>query len=151
MNLIASYPCTFWLVLGVLLSILEVFLPGLIVVFFGIGAIATGILALCIPPLASNWTVMLIVFAVLSAISLLIFRRKLTGRRENADSSTSAQIDEPCIGHHAVTITKVNKEGGTVEFNGVNWNAISDSEIDIGSRVTITKREGLTLFVEHKI
>lgn len=150
MGYIADYPCTFWIILGVVLSILEIMVPGVVLIFFGAGAIATGLLALCIPPLSASWTAMLLLFSILSSVSLTLFRRRLVGRYEKAGATSSGDIDELCAGHYAVTITEVGKNGGTVEFNGVNWKAFSDTPIQPGTRVFIRKRDGLSLFIEEQ-
>ncbi len=68
-----------WIVLGIVLGIVEVIIPGYIFVGFAVGAVATGVLVGI--GLLSGLPVMLAAFAVLSLIAWLVIR-KLLGTRE---------------------------------------------------------------------
>ncbi len=68
-----------WIVLGIVLGIVEVVIPGYIFVGFAVGAVATGVLVGI--GLLSGLPVMLAAFAVLSLIAWLVIR-KLLGTRE---------------------------------------------------------------------
>ncbi|NPD14223.1 hypothetical protein HOY34_03295 [Xinfangfangia sp. D13-10-4-6] len=68
-----------WVVLGLVLGVVEVLVPGYIFVGFAVGAVLTG--ALTGLGILSGLPLMLAVFAVLSLISWLVIR-KLLGTRE---------------------------------------------------------------------
>ena len=72
-----------WLVFGVLLMALEVFVPAMLVMWFGFGAIVTGLLLWLIPDMGLSWQ--LLIFAVVSGISVLGWR-KSRFREENISS-----------------------------------------------------------------
>jgi membrane protein implicated in regulation of membrane protease activity len=42
------------------------------------------------------------------------------------------------------------KPGGTVEFKGSTWTAVSDEHIKSGKLATITKVDGITLRIKRK-
>ena len=69
---------TIWLLCGVIGLALELILPGLIVLFFGCGALLTGIATWIFPSLQIEGQ--LIVFVVSSVVLLLVFRKMLRNR-----------------------------------------------------------------------
>lgn len=55
---------------------------------------------------------------------------------------------ESYIGKKAEVIKKITPEGGKVYFMGEYWNAVGESEIEIGEKCEITGSKGLTLYVK---
>jgi membrane protein implicated in regulation of membrane protease activity len=78
-------PEIIWFVLGLVLILLEFQIPGVVTVFFGIGAWATAILCLFFPiDLASQ----LFVFLVVSVLSLVFLRKWLKSYFDNKSRDT---------------------------------------------------------------
>jgi inner membrane protein len=63
-----------WIVLGVVLAVLEVMIPGFIFLGFAIGAGITGVL-MALGLFAGNVPLAVLVFAVLSVLAFLVLRR----------------------------------------------------------------------------
>ncbi len=128
---------------------MELFLPGFILCFFGLGAVLTGLLMLFV---RMGVNTQLIVFAALSIILLVSFRRYaqgyFTGRVSNKDSKGSPM--ENHAGETAIVTEDIlpNSPRGKVEFNGTMWNADAEEEIKKGVKVTIIERHGLTFKVK---
>ena len=124
-------------------------MPGFILCFFGLGAVITGLLMTFIP-LGVN--TQLVLFAVISILSLISFRRYaqgyFTGRISN--KSPSGAIMENHSGETAVVAEDIipNSPHGKVEFHGTFWNADADVEIKKGVKVTILARHDLTFKVK---
>jgi len=139
-------PQYIWIVLGIVIMSMELFLPGFILCFFGLGAVLTGLLMIFIH---MGINAQLILFAVLSIMMLVSFRRYaqgyFTGRISNVDALLDAHSGKTAI----VTEDIIpNSPRGKVEFNGTAWNADSDVEIKKGAKVTIIERHDLTLKVK---
>ncbi|OGR43612.1 MAG: hypothetical protein A2X35_09385 [Elusimicrobia bacterium GWA2_61_42] len=138
-----------WIIVGIAIMSMELFLPGFILCFFGLGAVLTGLLMIFIP-LGVN--AQLVLFAVLSIVSLVSFRRYaqgyFTGRVSNTNP-TGAPM-ELHTGESAIVTEDIvpNSPRGKVEFNGTSWNADADVEIKKGEKVTIIERHDLTLKVK---
>ena len=81
-----------WIVAGIVLAILEVLAPGFILVGFAVGAVATGIL-LYLGVLGASLPVLLLVFAVMSLLTWLAFR-KLFGLRRGQVKIWDEDINE---------------------------------------------------------
>ena len=75
-----------WWVLGIVLLILEVLMPGVFLVWIGIAAIITGALSLALWETAFwTWHAQWLVFAVLSLIAAIIGRRIVSSRGQTSD------------------------------------------------------------------
>ena len=130
-----------WFIAGAILIVAEIFMPGLVIVWFGIGATVAGICTL----LGAGQTVQVIVFLVVSIISLIlaqIFLKKTekVGRRVGA---------ERLIGEHGKVIAKiVPGEFGRIKIEGEEWNAKADDEIEIDQWVEVEQIDGTHLLVK---
>lgn len=139
---------TIWLLCGVIGLALELILPGLIVLFFGCGALLTGIAAWIFPSLQIEGQ--LIVFVVSSVVLLLVFRKMLRNRFFNNSKESGDELADEYIGKTAVALTDFANGHGEVEFKGSKWEALSADEIRKGDTVVISSRESIKLTVEKK-
>jgi inner membrane protein len=133
-----------WLLLGFLLLALELMTPGgFYVFFFGVGAIAVGLLAtigLAGPP-PMQW----LLFAVISVASLAVFRKPL----EEKTRKPQRDVDQ-IVGETAIALAPIEVSGiGKAELRGATWNALNtgESAIVAGQRCRVERVEGLTLYV----
>jgi membrane protein implicated in regulation of membrane protease activity len=140
-------PALVWFFIGIIWMLIEFAIPGLIVIFFGIGALVTA--AVCVffnIPLE----IQLLIFIVTSIASLICLRKWLktifVGRL--ASHNTSDMTDD-CIGQKVIVTRKITKDpGGKVELNGCNWKAIADEDIEEGAVVMVESKDNLTLKVK---
>lgn len=136
-------PELWWFLLGLVLLIAEFALPGIIIMFFGLGAWMTALLAWIgwLPSLASQN----ICFVVSSLLLLFFLRKNLT--QAFVGKSNDEQVDDEFVGKEARALTAVDSNGGKIEFKGAEWNARSTVFIQADYRVKIIERHGLTLHV----
>ena len=139
---------TIWLLCGVIGLALELILPGFIVLFFGCGALLTGIADWIFPSLQIEGQ--LIVFVVSSVVLLLVFRKMLRNRFFNKSKESDDELADEYIGKTAVALTDFTNGRGEVEFKGSKWEALSSDEIHKGENVVISSRESIKLTVEKK-
>jgi inner membrane protein len=138
-----------WILLGLGIMSMELFLPGFILVFFGLGAVLTGVLLIFVP-MAIN--TQLVLFTVLSVVLLFSFRRLaqgyFVGRVANVNPTGAAM--EKFSGETAVVTETIipNSTKGKVEFHGSFWNADADVQLTKGQKVTVLERHNLTLKVQ---
>ena len=143
-------PEVVWFVVGLVLILLEFALPGLITVFFGIGAWIVALICLFLPiPLNTQ----LFIFIILSVLSLAFLRkwfRNLIAKKNDAQVIDEDSQDE-FIGHEAEVAEKITPgRHGRVEFRGSTWNAESGETINPGRIVIITGKKNITLVVKKK-
>lgn len=139
-----------WFLSGAVLMIAELFLPGFIAVFFGFGALITGVAIWFGLPTDGGMPFLL--FSVASVLSLLLMRRRFqTWFRGDVVGSSGTTIDEDFVGREATVIegfSDASPQRGTVEYRGSRWNARTHAHgLKLGDRVTIAAQDGLTLTV----
>jgi inner membrane protein len=138
-----------WLVAGGVLILLEFFIPGLVIIFLGLGSFATaGVLYL-------GWLtdpVQLLAFFVLSSILFLATLRRLILRLYPSDSEKSESDEELLVvGQRAETISPVTAHdySGRIRFSGTTWSARSVAgEIESRVAVEIVGRDNIHLLVK---
>lgn len=141
-------PEIIWFLVGLLLLVMELAMPGLIIGFFGIGAWIVAVVCL-FTEIGIN--AQLIVFIVSSVLSLVLLRRWLKGIfLGHAGSKQDLKHDlEEFVGQRALVKEKiVPKLGGKVEFHGSNWEAQADQEIAEGTVVEIVGKDNITFKVK---
>ena len=130
-----------WFVAAFLLIILEPLMPGLVIIWFGLGALFAGILAL----LGAGFYVQLITFALVSVLSL-IFVRKWVSKEEEKPQGVGA---ERLIGMKGKVISKIPAgDFGVVLVDGEKWRALCNEECGEGEQVLVEKIEGAHLLVK---
>ncbi|TDI94945.1 MAG: NfeD family protein [Caldithrix sp.] len=140
-------PPIIWFAAGVLLLLLEFSSPGVVILFFGIGAWLTAVLCLFID-LSIN---MQLSAFILSSLFLLIslrkwFKRLLQGRFESNEAGE--EVLSEFVGKKAVVTREITATGGKVEFQGSNWGAEAGTVIPQGTAVEIVGRNNITLIVK---
>ncbi|MCX7632168.1 MAG: NfeD family protein [Turneriella sp.] len=138
----------FWCIAGAILILLEFFIPGLVVVFLGLGALLTG------GAIYLRWLndpVSVVVFFVLSSLLMLATLRRLVIRFYPSDTE-KAETDEEklLIGQHAVAVSKITPYdfSGRIRFSGTTWSARSvEGEIAENTTVEIVGRENIHFIV----
>ncbi len=145
---IFSRPEIFWFVLGLGLFILELVIPGFFIFFFGLGAWVTALVCLIGHP---GTNLQIIIFAVISVISLIALRKIIQKKFFYSKGTPSEDVDDEFTGKEALAKNDfggLNK--GKVEFKGTTWTSESTSEIKEGQRVIIIEKDSFKLIVEPK-
>ncbi|MBN2485796.1 MAG: NfeD family protein [Bacteroidales bacterium] len=141
-------PQVIWFIAGVALLLLELALPGLIVMFFGAGAWITSLSIIIFHP---NINVQLFIFIASSVLTLLVFRKYLQKRFFSENRENANTLEDEFIGKVAVAEAGLKSgQPGKVSFKGTTWNAISDTDIAEGGQVVIKDKESITLLVTIK-
>ncbi len=146
-------PELIWFLVGLALVLSEFMLPGIILVFFGMGAWVTAITSwLGITP---GWSSQLLTFAISSVLLLALLRKWFRNRfigYVGDDHGLDENIDE-FKGQKVKVTTAIVPDGdeGAVEFKGARWKARSDRAIPEGDRAIIESVDGITLVVSPAI
>jgi membrane protein implicated in regulation of membrane protease activity len=138
-------PASLWTLIGVLLILSELALPGVIAVFFGLAALLVGLLLFLDVPIDPPAQILL--FGVLGAGLLLLARNRLEpwfrGQVEPGGNGSEILPE----GTQARAQTDFTRGVGIVSLHGVRWNAESTDSIRAGDPVWLTGRRGLVLQV----
>jgi membrane protein implicated in regulation of membrane protease activity len=141
-------PPVIWFIVGLVLILLEFGIPGLITLFFGIGAWIVAILCLFVD---ISINMQLLIFILISIISLIFLRRhfkKLFDVKMGKSEFGPDELEE-FIGHKAEVIKEIAlNQPGKVEFHGTLWSAESKQELKKGEIVEIVEKNNLTFKVK---
>jgi membrane protein implicated in regulation of membrane protease activity len=138
-------PEVVWLVIGIVMFVVEFSAPGLVFMFFGMGAWAVA--AVCLFADISL-AVQVVIFMAVSLVCL-VFLRKRFRKTFTGDSRDTGQDMVSHVGRKVLVKEKiVPRYPGKVEMGGTLWSADSDSTIEQGTMVEVTGRDGRVLKVK---
>jgi membrane protein implicated in regulation of membrane protease activity len=130
---------------GVILLIAEVVAPGFFLLFVGVAALVTGVLALL---LGLGLIPQLAIFAVLAYLSVHFGGRRFYAARY--DYTSAPDLNDPTrrlLGRVVTVVQAVDSHGGRVKLGDSEWSA-RGAPAAIGERVRIVDVDGNCLKVE---
>jgi membrane protein implicated in regulation of membrane protease activity len=142
-------PEVIWIVLGIIFIFFEFFIPGLVIAFFGVGALVTALTTWI--KFTTSLTSQLLVFIVSSVMFLVLLRKYVKstflGKTKGEESERNFNIE---IGKiiPVVEFIQPGEVGGKVRYMGTTWSASASEPIAPGESVEIIGNDGLTLIVE---
>jgi membrane protein implicated in regulation of membrane protease activity len=146
---IFSRPELFWFIIGLVLFLAELVIPGFFIFFFGLGAWVTALICLLGNP-DSITNMQIIIFAVTSVITLVALRKIIQKKFFNKGTQ-SEEVEDEFTGKEALATSDFGGiKNGKVEFKGTTWTAESVAEIKEGQRVRIIEKDSFKLIVEPK-
>jgi membrane protein implicated in regulation of membrane protease activity len=134
-----------WLVLGIGLVILEVFVPGTFFLWMGVAAVVVGGLLYLMPTLL--WESQLLIFAVLAATSIVISRYWLQRHPPVTDQPALNRRGYRYIGRVFVLQTGIENGVGRIRVDDTVWK-VHGPDAATGCRVRVVGVEGIVLKVE---
>ncbi|MDD3444659.1 MAG: NfeD family protein [Zavarzinia sp.] len=135
----------YWYALAVALIVLEILAPGVIFLWLAVGCAATGTLMLVVPDLAVTYQ--FVVFAIGSALSLLLGRGLLRDWLTSPAVAGLNQREKALIGREAVLIQAIAGGTGRVRLDDTSW-TVTGPDLPEGTRVRVVDAEGTRLTVE---
>jgi membrane protein implicated in regulation of membrane protease activity len=137
-----------WIVLGAVLLGLEVFAPGVYLLWIGIAALLTGALSFQIGDAAWwGWPVQVIVFLVLSLASVIAGRYAFGSDKGESDQPLLNQRERQLIGQVSTLEEPIRDGHGRIRLGDTLWLA-TGPDLPAGTRVRVTGADGTTLKIE---
>jgi len=141
-----------WLIIAVIFSLAEIFVPGGILLNLGIASL---IVAVGVHQKYLDTWVLTLTTWFISASILLFIVYFISERFLNGDQRVDNVYEEIDIYGKDVLVTEKIGPGehmGRVEFQGTTWSALSDgSEISAGDHAKIVCKENISLIVERSV
>ena len=138
-----------WIVVGVILLALEIFIPGFFVACLGMAFLVTAVPAF----FGGNVKLQIVIFS-LASIVIFFGLRPFFLKYLSPDKHTTRTNTDALIGRIGVVLEAIdpNTYSGRVKVGGEDWRAISNSEkaIAVGEKIVVTKVDGTKLFVDLK-
>jgi membrane protein implicated in regulation of membrane protease activity len=134
-----------WLIAAMVLLILEIILPGVYLLWFGIAAAVVGALALST---GIEWQWQVLAFVVLSVATLFWVRRFARSDMAISDLPDLNVRGQQYVGRAVVVEQAIENGRGKVRVGDTLWSA-EGPDAPAGARVTVTGTRGTVLVVER--
>ena len=136
-----------WLAIALGLVIIELVSLDLVLLMFGLGALAAAIAT----ALGINVILAVVVFAIVSVALLFIVRPPLVERLHAGPTLTSGH--DALVGRSGLVLEPVDGRNGRIQLAGEVWSARAADEhqmFDTGAEVLVTRIDGATAVVTIK-
>lgn len=133
-----------WLILGAGLFGLEILVPGVFLIWFGLSALIVGAVALGID---ISWQLQLVLFAALSLLAVILSRRFFKNSEHESDQPLLNQRAEQNIGRSFVLTDAILHGRGRVQIADSIWR-VEGTDCAEGTLVKVIGVEGTVLKVE---
>lgn len=136
----------FWLIASGIFFILEIFTSGFLIFWLGIA----GLLAMITSFITTSVGIQILVFVIASCL-LIVCTKPLVNKFLKVDKSDTIPTNVyRMIGKEGIVIEDIkNMEyTGKVKISGELWSAISDEDIEKGTKIKVLEVEGVKLKVE---
>ncbi|MDI7384950.1 NfeD family protein [Cronobacter dublinensis] len=147
MTLILSHPHVFWLCLGGLLLAAEMLGGNGFLLWSGVAAVATGLLAWLLP---MGWEWQGVSFALLMLVAVWLWWRLLSRRAGPRPDNALNQRGNQLVGQRfTLTQALINGRGQLTVGDSV-WPVIADSDLPAGTAVEVVAIDGIRLRVQAR-
>lgn len=141
-----------WTILGVILIIAEIFTPGFVLLWFGIGALAAAFTGLIgVESLTLQFLIFISVSVALTAASRTIFVNYFSREKTGSDLKTGVDAMPGQIGT-VVSASHGALNEGAVKVYGSTWTAYpaeGEQPLRAGERVTVERVQGASIYVRR--
>src|SRR5262245_32916704 len=126
-----------WMLLGFVLLALEIVLPGILLLWFGVAALLTGTLSLQLWDAGVwTWHVQVLVFLVLSVAAAYAGNKFMGGRHVETDQPLLNRRGQQLIGRTATLTEPITEGRGRIRIGDTMWR-VSGPDLPAGARVRV--------------
>ena len=141
-----------WILLGLALTGLEIFVPSFVIIWFGAAAVSVGLLVLVLP---MGINVQVFVWVALSILYVVLWHVFVSPRMKNR--TLAGMSREAIIGQTGIVVRYNAESGrGLLKFpapimGSEEWDFIFDGTLANGDRVTVTEVSGNAVIVRAQV
>jgi inner membrane protein len=136
-----------WVALGVLLLAMEIMLPGVFLLWFGLAAIIIGVLTVMFANAGFwPWEAQVLVFLILSLV-FAVYGKRVMDKGDVTDEPLLNQRSAQLVGRTATLSEPILEGQGRIKLDDTTWR-IKGPDMPVGTRVKVTSVEGNDLAVE---
>jgi membrane protein implicated in regulation of membrane protease activity len=141
-----------WTILGIVLVIAEIFTPGFVLLWFGVGALAAALASFLGLGLAAQFLVFILLSTLLTALSRTIFVNYFSHAGEAGGGLRSGADALPGQVGTVVTSSSGAMQEGAVKVFGSVWTAYpaeGEEPLEAGDRVVVERLRGASIYVRR--
>lgn len=128
-----------WIIAGAVIAGLEIVVPGVFLLWIGLGAFAVGLILTLAPDLPLAWQMLIFAVAMLSSIGLGFAIQ----RRSKAEGAPMLNQDlQAMIGRRYVALADFEAGRGRIRVADTSFAVVSDDPIKQGELVEVTAIDG---------
>jgi membrane protein implicated in regulation of membrane protease activity len=143
MNFFSQLGVWNWFILGGILLALEVMVPGAFMLWLGLAAIATGVISFILP---LTWQIQIVIFAILSVISVLAGRKFQPRANVDSDKPFLNRRQDALVGRVFTLDEPIVSGVGRVRVDDSTWR-VTGPDCAAGTKVRVERADGATLIV----
>ncbi|WP_432287055.1 NfeD family protein [Aminobacter sp. BA135] len=126
-----------WMLLGFILLCLEIFAPGVFLLWIGIAALIVGSASLLLWDAAFwTWQVQVLVFLVLSLASAYVGKKLVRAREQASDQPLLNNRGAQMIGRTATLAEPIREGRGRIKLGDTTWR-VSGPDLPAGAQVRV--------------
>ena len=147
----SNYVWILWAVLGVLLVVAEIFTPGFVLLWFGIGALAAALAGAVGFGYGFQFLIFFVVSLALTAASRTIFSKYFVQEEDGVGLKTGVDSLPGKVGTVVTSSAGALKEGAVKVF-GSTWTAYpaeGEGPLEAGDRVVVESLRGASIYVRR--
>lgn len=134
-----------WVIMGMALLVMEIFLPGIIFLWLGLAALVVGGILAIFPDLSWQWQ--WIGFALFSLLSVVVWHSVLKKNPTPSDRPALNRRGEQYVGRTFVLADAIHQGYGKLRVDDTVWK-IRGPDLKIGEQVRVSAVDGVVLIVE---
>lgn len=145
LSAIYSNPHWVFIAFGGVLLIIELLGTGGYSLWSGISAFIVGFIAWILP---LSWPILWILFAILTLATAYVWWLWL--KKHGGDKAEKGMLNQPqrdLIGVTTIVVEPIVNGRGRIKIKDGTWSALSQEDMDIGTRVTVVAVDGIMLTV----
>ena len=146
-----NYVWILWTILGIVLVIAEIFTPGFVLLWFGVGALAAALAGFLGLGLVSQFLVFILLSTALTALSRTLFVNYFS-HKDDADGLRVGASSLPGQVGTVVTSSGGAMNEGAVKVFGSVWTAYpaeGEPPLEAGDRVVVERLQGASIYVRR--
>jgi membrane protein implicated in regulation of membrane protease activity len=150
--MIDDYTWILWTILGIVLVIAEIFTPGFVLLWFGVGALAAAFASFLGLGLAAQFLIFILISTALTALSRTIFVNYFSQPGEGGTVLRSGADALPGQVGTVVTSSGGAMQEGAVKVFGSVWTAYpaeGEPPLEAGDRVVVESLRGASIYVRR--
>ncbi len=128
-----------WIIVGAIIAGLEILMPGMFLLWIGLGAVATGLVLARHPELPLAWQMLVFAVSMVSSIGLGLWIQRRSGRTRGSrflNRELRAMIGQSYIATAPFTVGH-----GRIKVQDSSYAAVSDERIEAGEVVEVVAIE----------
>jgi inner membrane protein len=145
---LVNSPFFYWMISGLGMIALEFLIPGIFILFFGLGAIFTSVIVLVAP---IQMGTQILIWVLSSGLIILVGSQFVKNLFPSDESYAESALKDDYIGKTVLVIKKIEpgSKEGRVQLQGTEWYATSiHHTFEEGESAKVFDRENLLLIVE---